>query len=129
MAYSDIGSDSTTDWFASRLAEQGLAHDGRVLKEWANAVLHRLPRGSVILLSISVEGCALGAVVSALREESTSWDRLVLRANQPKRADVSIVVVEPVRLGSGTTELIQQLLPTALILDGFGMPPELTAVA
>lgn len=120
--------DPTTEWFAERIAEQREAHRGSALREWADTILRELPPGPVALLSMSAEGCALSAVVAALRDETTTWEQLALGRPQPQRA-CALVVVEPVRLGEGLLESLSRLLPDATVIDGFAAMPTLASVA
>jgi hypothetical protein len=129
MTYCDgIRPDTATPWFAGRLSEQVRAHEGWALKNWATAVLQKLPPGRVALLSMSVEGCALAAVVASMRKDETTWEQIAVGRPQPERKR-TLVVVEPIRLAEGLLESLQQLLPNAFVIEGLAAPTELASAA
>ena len=130
MPYTDAvtDQDGVAAWFAERLSEQRAAHQGAVLRTWAEVVLRRLPQGPVALLAMSTEGCALAAVVAARRESKTSWERLSLMRPHPKGQGAR-VLVEPARLAPGMVEALGELLPEASIIDAVALEPALASAA
>lgn len=127
MAYVDAEArETTTSWFAERLAEQRAAHSGATLNQWASEVLLELPSGPVTLLSLSVEGCALAAVVAASRQDATSWEQLAL--GRPHRELVGIpVVLEPAQLAEGALRVLERTLPGAVVISGLATRQALAA--
>src|SRR4051794_3200163 len=126
MAYMhDSGQDEATRWFVDRLGEQEAAHDGHAMRTWARLVLQQLPAGPLELVSTSIEGCALAAVVAALREEGvTRWRHLVLgREGESSERHAPAVVIEAVEIGPGFRAAIEQSLPGAIIISGVGRQP------
>jgi hypothetical protein len=129
MAYSDLSRDDVaTPWFAARRDEQRRAHAGDVLRDLAEYVYHRLPTGPVTLLSLSVEGCALAAVVATLRNDDTTWQQFALAGPHPERHGKT-VVVEPVLLGSGVLQSLKELLPDADVVHGIASATAAPALA
>lgn len=117
-------------WFAERLAEQRSAHTGEALRVWATALMSEMPAGPVELLSTSTEGCALAAVIAALRESApTRWRRLTLGRPYEATDGFTTVVVEAVELGSGLQAAIARSLPDAKIIAGVAKRPRLDLVA
>jgi hypothetical protein len=107
------------EWFADRLSEQAAAHDGDAMRASADCVLRLLPDGPIELVATSTEGCALAAVVAALRPEApTRWRRLVFGRAVDTTPGFAVVVVEAVELGEGLREAIRQALPDAMIIAG-----------
>jgi hypothetical protein len=131
MSYVDATSrpDPTTAWVAERVVQQRAAHDAHLLRACAEEVLGRLPRGPLTLLSTSVEGCALAAVVGALRPEPTMWEQLALgRRSHPERRG-AVAVVEVVRLGDGFLEALEAVLPGVPIIHDLADSPALASAA
>lgn len=120
MPYLHAGEeDTTTRWFVDRLSEQEAGHDGQVMRAWAQQVLSRLPAGAVHVFATSLEGCALAAVVAALRTDGpTSWSRLVLGRDVDRPEHRAVVVLEPGELGDGLAAVISEVLPGSLVLAG-----------
>jgi hypothetical protein len=116
----------TMAWFVERLAEQREAHSGATLSQWASKVLLELPRGPVALLSLSVEGCALGAVVAASRLDPTSWEQLALGRPHRELAGTP-VVLEPAQLGEAMLQVLERTLPGALVISGLATRQALAA--
>ena len=122
--------DATTTWFVERVSEQDAAHDGEALRRWSRAVLAELPRGPVDLVATSTEGCALAAVVAALRVDApTRWRRLAFGREDGVPRDSAVVVVEPVELGGGLREAIARELPGAVIICGLAVREPAAAAA
>jgi hypothetical protein len=130
MSYLDVTGrrDLATAWVADRLVEQRAAHDARLLRTWAEGVLSRLPAGRLTLLSTSVEGCALAAVIGALRADPTTWEQLALGRPQEDR-DGAVVVVEVVRLGDGLLEALDALLPGVPVIHDLAATLALVSAA
>jgi len=128
MPFKNVLRDESSLWTEDRLAEQRAAHDGEALARWAALVLRQLPAGPISLLSLSVEGCALAAVVAASRAEPTTWEHCTLQ-RPPVKNKGAKVVVEAVRLGKGVREELENYLPDAPILDGFASTQGLSAAA
>jgi hypothetical protein len=131
MSYLDATGrpDVATAWVADRVMEQRAAHDARLLRTWAEGVLGRLPAGRLTLLSTSVEGCALAAVIGALRDEPTTWEQLALGRPQEDRDGGGVVVVEVVRLGDGLLEALDALLPGVPVIHDLAASPALASAA
>jgi len=113
------------NWILGRAAEQRRAHDGSTLADLAAIARDQLPRAPLRLVSFSVEGCALAAVIASQRSSSSweqaTWD-LVLD-------DRPLAVIEPVRLGDGVLEAIGQRWPDAIVIHGLASTPDLTVAA
>jgi hypothetical protein len=77
---------------------------------------------------MSVEGCALAAVVASMRKDETTWEQIAVGRPQPER-EGTLVVVEPIRLAEGLLESLQQLLPNAFVIEGLTAPTELASAA
>ena len=119
MPYSDGADDEATAWFAARRIEQARAHEGATLGSLAAAVLSELPSGPLALVSLSVEGCALSAVVAALRPEATTWEQINLGRIRLD-PDLPVVLVEPVQIAPGLLKWIKVHLPQATIVQPVG---------
>src|SRR4051794_36663044 len=120
MAYSHRSEDGILAWFDDRNQEQRDAHEGDALRRWAELVLPELPEGPLELVALSTEGCALAAVVAALRIDGpTSWRRLNLDRVREVARERALAVVEPVALGEGLRATLAELLPTATVYAGF----------
>lgn len=110
---------STTAWFADRLVEQEAAHEGDTLRALADVVLAELPQGPVEVISTSTEGCALAAVVAALRDSApTRWRQLHVGRDEAPADGYRPVVVEAVELGLGLRTAIEKALPGAVVISG-----------
>lgn len=117
MTYSDLAADTMT-WFAARREEQKTAHDGHALRSWAHDVLDRLPPGPIVLIAASTEGCVLAGVVASLRTAPTAWERLDLAQDDDPASGARPVVVEPALLSPGLLRVIEQRLPSAVVVHG-----------
>lgn len=105
-------------WLRERLLEQQEAHSGRALRAWAEEVLQVLPSGPLQLFSTSTEGCALAAVIAALRHDETEWQRVDLYRPVRPRDGFAGAVVEAVEVGSGLREAINKAMPGTMLVVG-----------
>jgi hypothetical protein len=111
-------------WRGSKLIEEYAAgqakmrrvRDGAALLAAARELLERLPAGELTLAATSLEGVALAAVCSALRDEPTDWTRIDLTAPRPTTIPEALVVIEPVGGGAGWRGAVEAHYPGALIL-------------
>jgi hypothetical protein len=109
------GTDLETSIVAalSRMTE---FHSGEELVRAAHSMIDRLPPGRVVLVSTTIEGAAIAAVISALTSgRDVSW-YLISPARRADLPEGQVVVVEPVDAGDGWRRTIESVIPGAEIL-------------
>jgi hypothetical protein len=104
------------DEYAAGQSEMRRVRNGDELLGAAREVLEQLPTGELTLAATSLEGVALAAVCSALRDEPTDWMRIDLSAAKPSTTPEALVVIEPVDAGAGWRNAVETSYPGALIL-------------
>lgn len=106
--------DSIADEYARGVARMRTFHDGGVMLEAAQSVLAALPPAPVCLLSTSLEGTALAAVVAAIRrDQKTCWERVTFNRPAPVPHGYHAVVVEPEDGGDGWRQALEDRYPGA----------------
>jgi hypothetical protein len=110
------GGFKLVDEYAARQSEMRRLRNGEELLGAAREVLEQLPAGELTLAATSLEGVALAAVCSALRDEPTDWMRIDLSAAKPSVTPEVLVVIEPVDAGAGWRNAVEASYPGASIL-------------
>lgn len=91
-------------------------HTGEELVRAAHVLIDRLPPGPLVLVSTTIEGAAIAAVMSALAStRDLSW-HLISPSWRPDLPEGQVVVVEPVDAGLGWRSTMESLMPGAEIL-------------
>lgn len=100
----------------SALARMSEFHGGEELARAANYLTRRLPPGRLVLVSTSIEGAAIAAVVSAINSSrDLSWF-LISPSRQAELPEGQVVLIEPVDAGEGWRRTMESVLPGAEIL-------------
>ena len=96
----------------SRMAD---FHAGEELVRAANSLIDQLPPGRVVLVSTTVEGAAIAAVMSALSSaRDVSW-YLINPSRRAKLPEGHVVLIEPVDAGEGWRRTMESIIPGAEI--------------
>jgi hypothetical protein len=97
------------------LARMAEFHSGEELARTADSLVRRLPPGRIVLVSTTIEGAAIAAVMSALSAaQDVSW-YLISPNRRAKLPEGHVVLIEPVDAGEGWRRTMESMIPGAEI--------------
>jgi hypothetical protein len=97
------------------LARMADYHSGEELARTAHSLISRLPPGPVVLVSTTIEGAAIAAVMSAFSAaQDVPW-YLISPSRRAKLPEGHVVLIEPVDAGEGWRRTMETVIPGAEI--------------